>query len=593
MKSITLKKVLIENFKGIKRYEREFDSKENLIQAKFGSGKTTIKQSLNYVFGLKVENYRPYLVKDDVWVENEDAGTTNVEWVIEVDDTVIPMTYKFQIRDTGKTASYYIDDIKYASKKAYQNKLVEYLNLVSIEQLETLSNLDYFLNLKWQDQRELLKRITGVNEVLKEVQLKEEYALLNQQYFCKNVSELDIKKSLKQRRKTLEQNKSLNDNLINIDNQTINNYSNIYFDDVKKQIENIDNEIRKLDDTTKNAKISELKLKLSEARERHQKEIYNINISLNEINNERMSNLNFKTTWQDNIKVCNNDLNLLLSEQKELQEKVFNENINRLCPYCDSEISIEKLKKKFELKKDNDLIEIKDRIETLNKIVKENEININQLEDKESSLDAKTEKLVNQKNKLEEEFMIKADAIEIEIFELEQTNNVIAINDLKLKKDELIKQLAGEEILRQTKSHLENLLNQQIEIVKQEQELAILEELLNEYLEETQSIFTNHINSYFQEEVKWQFFSKLVSTGETTEDCILLCKGKRYDTACSTGERLMARVLVVQGLQKIVRVNFPIFVDDFNDLGIKFNSEQQLILLETKSNVELENIEKY
>lgn len=55
----------------------------------------------------------------------------------------------------------------------------------------------------------------------------------------------------------------------------------------------------------------------------------------------------------------------------------------------------------------------------------------------------------------------------------------------------------------------------------------------------------------------------------------------------------MARVLVVQGLQKIVRVNFPIFVDDFNDLGIKFNSEQQLILLETKANVELENVERY
>ena len=117
--------------------------------------------------------------------------------------------------------------------------------------------------------------------------------------------------------------------------------------------------------------------------------------------------------------------------------------------------------------------------------------------------------------------MVKADGIEIEIFELEQTNNVIAINELKLKKNDLIKKLAGEEILIQTNNHLETLTNQKIELAKQEQELAILEELLDEYLEETQEIFTNHINSYFQDEVKWQFFSKLISSGETTEDCIL------------------------------------------------------------------------
>lgn len=593
MKTITLKKVVIENFKGVKRYEKVFDQNENLIQAKFGSGKTTIKHSLNYVFGLKVENYRPYLVENGVWVENEEAGTTNVEWTIEVDDTVIPMRYKFQIKDTGKTASYFIDDIKYSSKKAYQSKVVEYLRLESIEQLETLSNLDYFLNLKWQEQREVLKRITGVNEVLKEVQLKEEYALLYLQYFCKNVSELDIKKSLKQRRKTLEQTKALNDNLIETDKKTINNYSNIYYDEIRKEIEKIEYEIRKLDDTTRNAKIADLKLKLSEAREKHQQELYEINLKMNELNNEKMSALSYKKTWESNISLAEKDLSQLREEQSEIENSVFNEEVNKLCPYCGAELSIDYLKNKFNVKKENDLNSIKEKIGGLLKIVEENKNNLLKLEDKLNAVDVKTANLLQTKEKLEETFMVKADGIEIEIFELEQTNNVIAINELKLKKNDLIKKLAGEEILIQTNNHLETLTNQKIELAKQEQELAILEELLDEYLEETQEIFTNHINSYFQDEVKWQFFSKLISPGETTEDCILLCNGKRYDTACSTGERLMARVLVVQGLQKIVRVNFPIFVDDFNDLGIKFNSEQQLILLETKANVELENVERY
>ena len=593
MKTITLKKVVIENFKGVKRYEKVFDQNENLIQAKFGSGKTTIKHSLNYVFGLKVENYRPYLVENGVWVENEEAGTTNVEWTIEVDDTVIPMRYKFQIKDTGKTASYFIDDIKYSSKKAYQSKVVEYLRLESIEQLETLSNLDYFLNLKWQEQREVLKRITGVNEVLKEVQLKEEYALLYLQYFCKNVSELDIKKSLKQRRKTLEQTKALNDNLIETDKKTINNYSNIYYDEIRKEIEKIEYEIRKLDDTTRNAKIADLKLKLSEAREKHQQELYEINLKMNEVNSEKISALSYKKTWESNISLAEKDLSQLREEQSEIENSVFNEEVNKLCPYCGAELSIDYLKNKFNVKKENDLNSIKEKIGGLLKIVEENKNNLLKLEDKLNAVDVKTANLLQTKEKLEEAFMVKADGIEIEIFELEQTNNVIAINELKLKKNDLIKKLAGEEILIQTNNHLETLTNQKIELAKQEQELAILEELLDEYLEETQEIFTNHINSYFQDEVKWQFFSKLISSGETTEDCILLCNGKRYDTACSTGERLMARVLVVQGLQKIVRVNFPIFVDDFNDLGIKFNSEQQLILLETKANVELENVERY
>lgn len=593
MRTITLKKVLIENFKGIKHYEKVFDKNENLIQAKFGSGKTTIRQSLNYVFGLKVENYRPYLVKDDVWVENEEAGTTNVEWTIEVDDTVIPMTYKFQIKDTGKTTSYFIDDIKYASKKAYQSKLIEYLNLISVEQLETLSNLDYFLNLKWQEQREMLKRITGVNEVLKEVQLKEEYALLNQQYFCKNVSELDIKKSLKQRRKSFEQAKSLNDSLISSDKSIINNYSSVDFDEIRNEIEKVEYELRKLDDTTRDAKISELKLKLSQAREKHQQELYAINLEINKINNENTSNITYRKTWEKNIQTGKSDLNDLKIELERIEKEEFNENANKNCPYCGSEITVESLKKKFELAKENNINKIGESIEKLLLVLDENQNNLDKLEEKTKELDNKLEELLKQKEQLEEEFMIKADGIEIEIFELEQTNNSIAINELKVKKDELITKLAGEEILRQTKNHLEDLTRQQIELVKQEQELAILEELLDEYSKETQGIFTKHINSYFQKEVKWQFFSTLVSTGETTEDCILLCNGKRYDTACSTGERLMARVLVVQGLQKIVRINFPIFVDDFNDLGIKFNSEQQLILLETKSNVELENVEKY
>jgi hypothetical protein len=189
--------------------------------------------------------------------------------------------------------------------------------------------------------------------------------------------------------------------------------------------------------------------------------------------------------------------------------------------------------------------------------------------------------------------MCKSDAVEIEIYNLEQTNNSNKIQQLNLQKNELMKNLASEQLYLHTKSMLEEKTKKQIELVKSEQELAILEELLDKYSNETQSIFTDHINSYFQDEIKWQFFSKLVSTNESTEDCILLCKEKRYDTACSTGERLMARVLVVQGLQKIVDINFPIFVDDFNDLGIKFESSQQLILLETKSGVELENAEKY
>ena len=592
MFSIYLNKVVLENFKGIKKFEKTFEKKENLIQARFGSGKTSIKQSLNFVLGLKVENYRPYLVENGVWVENENAGTTNVEWEIEVDDTIVPVNYKFQIKDTGKTISYFIDEIKYPSKKAYQSKVLEILQLVNVEQLETVMNLDYFLNLKWNEQREILKRITGVNTVLKEVQLKEEFALLNQQYFCKNVSELDVKKSLKQRRKSLEQEKALNESLIANDKQIIESLKEVYFDDIKNELEKIENEIRKLDDVSKQAKISDLKLKLVEARELHRQEIAEMEKVLNTYYLEKNKTLNMINTCNSNLELCYNDLEVNKQIKKEVEEKEFDAK-TLVCPTCGSSISAEKLREKFILNKKNEILKCEDKINSLLITIQENQKILDAQQNSLKLIDEKINKELSSKERLEEEFMIKADAIEIEIFELEQTNNTIEIQKLRSAKDDLIKQLANEEILIRAKVHLEETTNLQIGIVKKEQELIQLEELLNEYLLETQSIFANHINSYFQEEIRWQFFSKLVSTGETTEDCILLCKGKRYDTACSTGERLMAKVLVVQGLQKIINLNLPIFVDDFNDLGIKFKAKQQLILLETKSNVELESIERY
>jgi hypothetical protein len=592
MKKIYLRKVLIENFKGIRHYEKEFNNEENLIQAKFGSGKSTIKQSLNYVFGLKVENFRPYLVKDNVWVENENAGATNVEWSIEVDG-VIPMTYKFQIKDTGKTSSYFIDDIKYPSKKAYQSKLIEYLGLLNIEQLETLSNLDYFLNLKWQEQREVLKRITGVNEVLKEVQLKEEYALLYQQYFIKNVSELDVKKSLKQRRKSLEQEKLTNDTIIADCNKSLSNLQNVDFEKVKSEIQAIDKQIRELDDVTKQAQIQKLQLELSQIRQEQQNEIHSLDLTINGCCAEKR----IVSSDINDLVLANEDRKGKIKSIEELIEQLenekFNENVNTICPYCNAEMSLDSLREQYYAEKNSKIETLKKNKNELNADLERDSATITSLQVKLKEVEDNISKLKTDKEQIEDDFMCKSDAVEIEIYNLEQTNNSNKIQQLNLQKNELMKNLASEQLYLHTKSMLEEKTKKQIELVKSEQELAILEELLDKYSNETQSIFTDHINSYFQDEIKWQFFSKLVSTNESTEDCILLCKEKRYDTACSTGERLMARVLVVQGLQKIVDINFPIFVDDFNDLGIKFESSQQLILLETKSGVELENAEKY
>ena len=585
MKQIKLEKVIIDNFKSFKHYEHDFNLETEKISAHFGSGKTTIRKSLDFVLAAKVDDFRPCYFDNNEWKELEAIEPTSVTWFLNVrDENGIIVNYKLQVIADEKGTKYYVDDLKISTKTKYQEQLVNIFGVDNYETLILLTHLDNFLAQDWNKQREFLKKLTNSDKVLEKVKADPKYKDLKP-YFDKGFGEVEIKKVLLKEKKDLESQKDKIIGAIRERENIINQYSSLDYNSLESQLKEIDKKVFDLSNSSIEKQLSEAKLKKS----------------VNELNIAKLEN---KLKEIDDSKLeCERlvqEYNISINKYKEIQEEikyiqskeVVYDDVESECPYCHSVIkpkTHEEQEIEFEEKQLSQVNELQQQLKKIDFEINDLNKQIEKISDDNSDSEQTIKLIKLELNNLKDaNSLLDAD---IDYYSsLDNTQTIISLNE---KKKDIILQLSGKKIVNDSKIALDELNKQRIDVLQNIQKNIQLEELRTQYSLDTMEIIEKHINSYFPNNLHWKLFSKLVTTGEYKEDLILISHGKRYDTACSNGEKIIAKVSTVLGLQKILNVNCFIFVDDFNDLGIEFDCSQQLVLLETKQGQDLDNIERF
>ena len=170
MKKITLKQLVLTNFKGIKYLNIDFDPITTVISGENGTGKTTVYDAFNFLlFGKDSSDRKDFNIKT-LDKDNNPIHKLNheVTGVFDVDEST--QTFKRIYREkwvkqrgaevaemNGHETVFYFNDVP-LSKSEYEAKVSA---LVSEDTMKLLTNPLYFNTIKWEQRRKILMDIVG------------------------------------------------------------------------------------------------------------------------------------------------------------------------------------------------------------------------------------------------------------------------------------------------------------------------------------------------------------------------------------------------------------------------------------------------
>ena len=171
MKKIELKKLKLENFKGIRNLTIDFNGKETTIEGKNASGKSSICDAYLWMLFGKNSQYQSEFGIKTLNENNEAIHNLNhsVEGVFMIDkiEVILKRVYSEKwtkrkgfenVELTGHSTDYFINEVP---KSLSEYKLFVD-GIISEESQKALSNPLYFNQMmRWQDRRNILSKLAG------------------------------------------------------------------------------------------------------------------------------------------------------------------------------------------------------------------------------------------------------------------------------------------------------------------------------------------------------------------------------------------------------------------------------------------------
>ena len=200
MKQIELKRLKINNFKGIKSLDISFEGKETYITGDNASGKTTVFDAFTWLlFDKDSDNRTDFSIKPldknnmPIRVDVEVCGEFEIDGVL----LLLKKTYKEKWTTkrgtseetfTGNETLYEVDDVPY--KKNDYKKLIED-KFTSEDLFKLLTNPLYFsTQIKWKDAREIVLSIAGEVDIEDVIAYKPELEPIKDEVINKGVDNL-------------------------------------------------------------------------------------------------------------------------------------------------------------------------------------------------------------------------------------------------------------------------------------------------------------------------------------------------------------------------------------------------------------------
>ena len=630
IKLLTLK---LQNFKGIKQLEINFEGKNTNIYGKNATGKTTIFDAFKWLFFDKDSNDRK-----DFNIKTLDSNNKpihflehSVEAVLLIDgqDTIFKKVFQEkwvkrrgqeQQEFAGHETSYWIDEVP-IKKKDYEEKI----NSIIPENLFKLITDPSFFNnqMSWKERRELLINISGVNITDEEIlDSHEQFSELKENLNGRKVE--DYKKVISSKVKELNNEKEKIPIRIDELNNTLITDNNINYEDLEKEKNICNEELEKIElqmtDVQARAKEN---MKTATELAIAKNELHNLKFKLEVEHSNKYSSESIRINNEKNIiegKIRNNkqtiqDLELQIekdnSRKQELYKKwdeVANKKIefesdSFICPTCKRPYDTEKVEEMKQEFINNFNISIENEKQVINKEGQAINIRINDNTEKRNSLYIENEQLNKELEKTTGEMQeYEKNKSNIEAFDVtslpqyqeklkeiealeEIVNNLVSedITEIQNKKTNIIeqinnidKQLNERVVQEKTKTRIEELEKEEENIAHKIQELEAQQYQIEEFTKTKVEVLESSINSKFKL-VKFKLFDTQINGG-LVECCDTLVTGVPYQDV-NNAHKILAGLDIINILSEFYNITAPIFIDNKESINELNYANAQVISL--------------
>ena len=618
MKQIQLKKLILQNFKGIKSLEVDFEQITN-IYGKNEGGKTSIHDAFSWLLFDKDAQGRTQF---DIKTFDENNKVIHqlehfVEGHIDVDGRIIRLKkiYKEIWRSKrgaeqsmdGHETLYFVDDVPYL-KKDYNPKIEEILDE---EIFKIVTSPTYFNELEKKKQRDMLFLLAGEVETSEIIALNPMFSELEDELKYKSTDEL--KKMLDNQRKELKKQKENIPSRIDEVNRQIplqplskNTVTQEFnrISDVLKSYENYNKEL-----TNKQQELNTLNSRLFDEEREHQKVQNDLKMATTGDYHNKVAELNAETIklentirelkdylYEQNKTIEHTQLSVdnLRNDYIELNSKSFELDENSLnCPTCGQEVKnadeiMEEQEKKFNENKANKLADIQSHgkkynelIDICKKNVDDTETRLNQLNSELSvkvadlnELRSKPIKFIEQPFTPNKKTLAEIEKVKKAIAEFADADGQRAkyVDELAIVQKQLTEIIATEQAQKRIIELQDEELNISSLIAENERVSHILREFVVARINHIQKSVDEHFTI-----TKFNLFETQVN-GEIKETCEAVNNGKPYRTM-STAQKANVGVDVINAFQKYYNVVAPIVFDNRESVSNIIDTDAQIVNL--------------
>ncbi|EAF5461948.1 DUF2813 domain-containing protein [Listeria monocytogenes] len=633
MKTIKLLKLQLENFKGIKELEIDFQDNTSIYGAN-ASGKTTILDAFTWLlFDKDSTNKKDFAIKT-LDTENNVIHKLNhiVTAVLDIDGEQIELSKKYMEKWTkskGKleqeltshTTEYYIDEIK---KKAneYKSFISE---LLDEELFKLITNPLYFNEqFDWKKRRAMLIKIAG--DVTDQEVIIADGSLKDLSTFLGKHSIEDKLIQINEQRKNLRKRLELIPELVNEATKAKQDVTGLNPSDLSGELKVIEEQIQLIEQeknvlknggiqTELNKQKANIELELTKIKANEQKETQELLMSKKEeIFDERnelidVNNRIGESTFliqrkQGEIATKQQELIKLGKEWDTLQVERFDEH-RKSCPTCGQDFPAEHLnsmiekfnQEKAEKIKENEaagksskavIEEIEGDIAELSFDIKANELELNNFESKLEILEQEKIDLEHQLEQAENSTTYIEKQSELEMIEEklrdEKGASVTAVAEIQIKIDklnaeasELKADLAKFDSNQKQDSRIHELEEEAAEKSVKYNELEKGLYLIEQFNKAKCNLLEDKINSKFKY-VSFKLFKTQINGG-IDECCETIYNGVPYNSGLNNAARINGGLDIINALTEHVQVLAPIFVDNRESVTELIDTESQLVSL--------------
>lgn len=633
MKTIKLLKLQLENFKGVKELEIDFQDNTSIYGAN-ASGKTTILDAFTWLlFDKDSTNKKDFAIKT-LDTEGNVIHKLNhvVTAVLNIDGEQIELSKKYMEKWTksrGKpeqeltshTTEYYIDEIK---KKAneYKSFISE---LLDEELFKLITNPLYFNEqFDWKKRRAMLIKIAG--DVTDAEVMSADDSLKDLSIFLGKHSIEDKLIQINEQRKNLRKRLELIPELVNEATKAKQDVTGLNPSDIKGELSVIEEQIQLIEQekislknggiqTELNKQKANIELELTKIKANEQKETQELLMSKKEeIFKERNELIDVKnrigeSTFliqrkQGEIATKQQELTKLGKEWDVLQLEKFDEH-RKKCPTCNQYFPAEHLssmiekfnQEKAEKIKENEaagksskavIEEIEGDIAELSFDNKANDLELNNIDSKLEILEQEKKALEHQLEQAENSTTYIEKQSELEMIEEklrdEKGSSITAVAEIQIKIDKLNAEasdlkadLAKFDSNQKQENRIQELEEEAAEKGTKYDELEMGLYLIERFNKAKCNLLEDKINSKFKY-VSFKLFKTQINGG-IDECCETIYNGVPYNSGLNNAARINGGLDIINALTEHVQVLAPIFVDNRESVTELIDTESQLVSL--------------